>query len=107
MDALNSPGGLEFFISEKQDFLVVALLGTINKANAPLIEKCQLEVLTHSASYVVLSLHDVTQLDTGGIPALVRFQKAIRDKPAELRICFVKPEFHKILNGAGAIRPNE
>jgi anti-anti-sigma regulatory factor len=98
---------LEYFISEKQSFLVISLLGTVTKATIPAIDRCRDEALKSKASNVVISLHDVNTVEISGVPALIRLQKAMRDKPAELRLAFLKPSTAKSLLEAGAVRPDE
>jgi len=102
-----SSGKLEYFISEKNDFLVVSFLGAMTKLTAPIIEKCIAEVITASAKKTVLNFHDVIQIEPGAIAPLVRLQKAVREKPGDLRLCFIKPVFLQYLHEAGAIRPAE
>ncbi len=104
---LNNPQSLEYFVSEKQAFLVVSFLGSMTKLTSRVLEKCQSEILQSEAKRFVLSFHDVTQLEPSAIPFLVRMQKALRDKGAEIRVCFLKPEFKKLLIEAAAVRTPE
>jgi anti-anti-sigma regulatory factor len=105
---LSHQGKLVYFLSEKNDFLVVSFVGFMNKTTAKAIEVCHEEVLKARARFVVLSFHDIQQLEPGAVPALVRLQRMIREKPGgEVRICFLHPSFQKFLQDSGAIRPNE
>lgn len=102
-----TPSKLQYFLSEKNDYLVVSFVGAMNKLTAPDIEKCLEEVLPKNARKFVLNFHDVIQVEPGAIAPLVRFQKAMRDKPGEVRVCFLKPTFQRYLIDSGAIRPAE
>jgi hypothetical protein len=97
---------LEYFISRKEDFLVVSLRGTLTKATIPTLDECQAQVAQSGARHVVISMHDVETLEIGGVPGLIRLQKAIRDR-AQLRLCFLRAEHGAMLADAGAIRPAE
>ncbi len=99
---------LEYFVSEKNDYLVVSLLGTLAKNTMVTLEKVQMEISKSSARQVVLNLHDLTRVEVGGIPGIVRLQKLIRDRPnSHLRLCFLRPDIYKSLAEAGAVRPAE
>jgi anti-anti-sigma regulatory factor len=98
---------LDYFVSEKSGFLVLSFLGAITKSTLVVFEKAQLDVRKSEATNIVLNFHDITKLDVSGIPGLVKLQKMIRERPAELRICFLRPDFKKMLLEGGAVRPNE
>jgi anti-anti-sigma regulatory factor len=98
---------LEYFISEKNGYLVLSMVGSITKATLGVFERAQMELRKCEAQYIVLNFHDITRLDISGVPALVRLQKSLRERPAELRICFLKPDFLRMLVEAGAVRPPE
>ncbi len=97
---------LEFFVSEKLPFLVVSLKGALTKGNAEKIDSCFEAVRTTKARAVVLSLHDVHEMDLGGIPPFTRLQAEIRKK-AELRVCFIKANHYEMLTSKAAIRESE
>ncbi len=101
------PPKLDYFISIKQDFLVVSFIGSMNKNTAAVIEKCREEVIASPARFVVLNFHDVIQLEPGAVPSIVRLELAVREKPGELQLCFLHPHFLKFLHDSGAIRPSE
>src|SRR5262245_23814090 len=88
---------LEYFISEKNGYLVLSLLGSITKSTLGVFERAQMELKKSEAQNVVLNFHDISRLDISGIPALVRLQKSIRERPSDLRICFLKPDFKRLL----------
>jgi anti-anti-sigma factor len=98
---------LEYFLSEKQQFLVVSLVGSLTKSTQAEIQKCEDAILASAAKYIVLNFHDLKEMDLTGIRPLVQLQKRIREKPAQMRLCFVKTEIFNILDGAAAIRPQE
>jgi anti-anti-sigma regulatory factor len=99
---------LEFFVSEKNHFLVISLLGTLTKTTLPVLEKIQDELAQRDAKLIVLNCYDLHRVEVGGVPGIVRLQKMIRDRPStHLRICFLKPDISKFLMESGAVRPNE
>lgn len=108
MSAAETPGiDLSYLISEKGPLLVISLVGPMTKPQEGVLAKCQEAIAASPTKLTIISFHDVTTMDYQGIAAFVRLQKAVRDKPSALRICFVKPEFKKLLDERGAIRPNE
>src|SRR4051812_36730022 len=98
---------LEYFISEKNGYLVLSFVGDLTKATIGVCEKALLEISRLKPRFIVLNFHDLTRLDVSGIPTLVRMQKSLRERPAELRLCFMKPDIRKMMTEAGALRPAE
>src|SRR5690242_14895253 len=98
---------LEYLISMKGDYLVVSLSGWITKSTAQEIEKCQAEISKNNVKFVVLNFKGVDRIDIGGVPALIRMQKSVRDLKRELRICCISPDVEKSLLETGAGRVNE
>jgi anti-anti-sigma regulatory factor len=98
---------LEYFISEKGSFLVLSLMGPLTKNSKGTLDKCKSEVLQSQTKNVIISLHDVPYTDPGAVPPLVQLQMAIRQKPAQLRVCFVRPDLQKFLLEKAAIRNEE
>jgi anti-anti-sigma regulatory factor len=99
--------GFECFYAEKNEYLVVSLVGPLTKGNLGALEGFQAKINESAAHYVVFSFHDVKDLDLAGIGALAKMQKIVRAKPADLRICFLSEQFKKLLLKNGAIRQDE
>lgn len=100
---------LQYFISSKEQFLVISFLGRMTKSTNAIFEACQGEIASAKAQYVVLSFHDVTHVERPVIPSLVKLQKFIRDKAPdiELRVCHLKPDLGAMLVDSGAVRREE
>ena len=100
---------LQYFVSSKEQFLVISFLGRMTKSTNAVFDACQNEIASTQAQYVVLSFHDVTNVERPVIPSLVKLQKFIRDKAPdiELRVCHLKPDLGTMLIDSGAIRREE
>ena len=97
----------EYFLSEKQQFLVVSLVGTLTKATHGEIQKCEEAILASSAKCIVLNFHEFKGMDLTGIRPLAQLQKCIREKPAQLRLCFVNTDIYSMMDRVGAVRAQE
>lgn len=106
-DSAEPVSQLEYFISEKNGFAVLSFLGPITKSHAPVVERSTEDLLSCESRRIVLSFHDVTDIDMAGIAALTRMQLLVRKKPADLRLCFLRPELKRMLEERGAIRTAE
>jgi|GEM_PF-1829905 len=103
----NGRSPLNFQISAQNSMVVVSFSGALINSNLGVIERCVVEVLGSKATSVVLNFRKVTKLDFPAISQLIRFQHAIREKPAKLRLCFLSSDFLRILEDRGAIRKDE
>jgi anti-anti-sigma regulatory factor len=98
---------LTYFIAEKHGILVVSLVGAISKASEEVLKKCVDEIEKSQARSVVLNFLGVDRVEKPGIPEFTRLQLLVRRKPAELRVCFLRPTVAAFLNDAGVLRPTE
>jgi anti-anti-sigma factor len=99
---------LQFFVSEKNSVLVVSIAGRLHKKSEAVLEECKAEIVNRRPRFVILYLRELAdRVDINALPALVRLQKAVRDLPAELKICGVHPEFKKLLEQKGLLRLGE
>lgn len=98
----------EYFISEKNGFLVASLIGTIGAHVEEKLRELQ-ESLAHrpEAKKVAINFRDVSSISKECIPLIAMMQKTVRDKNASLRVCGLKPELKEQLDKAGILRPNE
>ena len=97
---------LQYFISEKDSFLVVSFVGPISRETIPVLEKCKAEIAQSAAKKIVINFRDVTDVGLHGIGPLIQLQKVCRDKGG-YRICSVRPDLKKFLDEKGAIRGDE
>ena len=98
----------EYFISEKNGFVVASLIGTIGaNVEAKLRELQESLAQRQEAKRVAINLRDVSSISKDCIPLLAMMQKTVRDKNASLRVCGLKPEIKEQLEKAGILRPNE
>ena len=98
---------LEYFISEKGDFLVVSFVGIMTKNTITVLEECLSEVEKSESKSVVLNFHDVTELTRSTHRILSQIQAAIRKKRGKIRICFINPKYKKELIDLVIIREGE
>ncbi len=103
----NDRKSLEFFISEKAQFIVISLSGPLDQTADETLARCQAEALAYSGSLFVLNMRAVEQIDSRAIPPLVRLQKALREKPGILRVCFLSKELKDRLLEKAALREAE
>lgn len=95
------------FISEKNGFVVVSLVGLLEEQTLARFEECVADVQKLEYARLVINFRDVTGLTSDCIPAVARLQKSARDRQAELRLCGVRPELKEKLHRAGILRPHE
>lgn len=105
---------LAWFISEtllpvqEGTIVVVNWIGLLAKQNLRRVEECTQEIANSDATWVLLSFRDVQpHLDLSLVPALERFQRVVRAKPAELRLCSVHPILRGLMTTQGLVRPEE
>ncbi|MEK6578818.1 MAG: STAS domain-containing protein [Bdellovibrionota bacterium] len=104
----SNPGILTYFLSSKKSILIISLVGPITRAGSAVLEKCIVEVSKTDAQFVVINFRDVSkEIDRHAYPALVRLQKIVRDRHAELKLSGMHPDLVELLGESGLIRGNE
>lgn len=100
---------LTYFIAEKGSVLVVSFVGSLNRESPLVLEKCLGEILAKpAADAVILHFREVPDQLCGSIlPTFARLQKAIRAKPAQLRLSGLRPTPKKFLIDQGLVRLEE
>lgn len=98
---------LDWFISENGKYLVISFVGSILETTGKRLQECEDEINRRSATRIVLNFFNVDEMSRGAIRPLARLEKIIRDKPANLRLCFLKPDHEKLLIWEGVARPDE
>lgn len=101
------PFEFQYFISEKNGFVVASLVGLIEASSVERFEQLTQEILKVDFSKLVLNFRDVSGLSPELIPVFAKLQKQARDKQVNLRICGLRPEIKDRLNRAGILRPHE
>lgn len=98
----------DYFISEKNEFLVVSFLGKIDNNCLDKLSNLKQEILSkEQVKFVVLNFRDSIDIVGEAIQAFTHFQKDIRAKPAELRVCGLNPNIKDKLIRLGLLRGNE
>lgn len=103
----NDPFEFQYFISEKNGFVVASLIGLIEVDALPRFEQLAADIFKSEFSKLVINFRDVSGLSPELIPHFARLQKQAREKQADLRICGLKPEIKDRLHRAGVLRPHE
>lgn len=101
------PFEFQYFISEKNGFVVASLIGLIEIGGLERFEKLAEDIFKNEFSKLVLNFRDVSGISNDLIPHFAKLQKTAREKQAELRICGLKPEIKERLSRAGVLRPHE
>jgi anti-anti-sigma regulatory factor len=103
----NDPFAFQYFISEKNGFVVASLVGFLEASSVERFEQLSLDIFKSEFTKLVINFRDVSTLAPEMIPVFARLQKSARDKHAHLRICGLKPDIKERLNKAGILRPHE
>ncbi|WII71510.1 STAS domain-containing protein [Bdellovibrio sp. 22V] len=91
--------------NQKNNMLVISLIGEITPQVIPSLEACRQELLAKSeVSRVVLYFQDVETISMDAIPILAQIQREIRSKPADLRLCSLKESLREKLVRMGVVR---
>lgn len=98
---------LQYTLAQKGALTIASFNGSIIRKNLEVLEKCKQELLKQQSKFIILSFQNVDDLDLFSVPALAQFQKAMRDKPAVLRICLIRHDFRELLEGRGAMKKSE
>ena len=98
---------LSFHLAEKNDILVVSLIGAICKATEEIMRRCTEEIERSQARSVVLNFLGVENVEKAGLTELAKVQVLVRRKPSALRICFMRPAVAAVLKDSGVLRPEE
>ena len=101
------PFEFQYFISEKNGFVVASLVGMMENGALERFEQLAQDIFKNDFSKLVLNFRDVSGISTELIPHFAKLQKSAREKQAELRICGLKPEIRERLSKAGILRPHE
>ncbi len=105
--AQQAPFDFQYFISEKNGFVVASLVGLLEGTSAERFDELTQDVLKANFSRLVINLRDVSAFSSDLIPHFAKLQKHAREKNAEIRICGLKPDIKERLNRAGILRPHE
>jgi anti-anti-sigma regulatory factor len=101
------PFEFQYFISEKNGFVVASLVGLVEINAIERFEQLANDILKSEFTKLVLNFRDVGGFSPELIPHFARLQKMAREKRADLRICGLKPEIKDRLHRAGVLRPHE
>lgn len=99
---------LTYFLAEKNNILVVHLIGPLIHKNMHVLESCGKEIGSRKAKAVIVNFRDVAAgMDRSMVPVLAKIQKQIRVMPAALRMSSLHPDLNHFLEVQGLIRSEE
>jgi hypothetical protein len=99
---------LRYFISEKSSILVVSLVGPLTRQNISVLEACWAEIPRRTFQYAVLLLQEVSgSIERPVFPHLIRLQKTLRERPAEIRVSGLSAQQLAFLIEQGVLRSSE
>lgn len=96
-----------YFISEKSPILIVTLGGKILRSTNQILDQCFTDVSTKDFSWAVLNFQGVSEIDLPSITHLAKFQKMIRNKPAQLKVCSLAHSLEQLLREQCLLRTEE
>lgn len=102
-----NPVRLQYFISEKNGTAVISLIGEINSKTVHILEECLHDIHRIHAENIVLNMHDIYEIDDRVVKVFAQLQACIRENPAALRVCFLRPDIKDMLLAFNAIKPAE
>ncbi len=97
----------QYFISEKNGFLVASLVGLLDQSSLPKFEELSTEISRADFKKFILNFRDVSGVTTESFQAIALLQKMVRARDADLRICGLRPDVKDRLHKAGILRPHE
>ncbi|MBF0312806.1 MAG: anti-sigma factor antagonist [Oligoflexia bacterium] len=91
---------LEYTILEKGHHLVVNFRGVMSERTNHVINECQKEINSRNTAdkFVILNFDSVVSLDDEVVGSIRGLQSAIRRRPAQIRVCCIRPEWKKIFS---------
>ena len=106
---MSQPSAFDFqyFISEKNGFVVASLVGLLDQRCLAKFEELNIELSNSEFRKLIINFRDVTGVTAESIPVVALLQKMVRAREAELRLCGLKPEVKERLFKAGILRPHE
>jgi anti-anti-sigma regulatory factor len=104
----NPSSELVYFLAEKNLCLIVSLIGTLGRKNVTVLESCIGDLEKSHAKWIIVNFRDVLPfIDEPMYAELAMLQKAIRMKPAALKLCSLHPRLRTLLIDRGVIRLDE
>ncbi|WP_415062137.1 STAS domain-containing protein [Bdellovibrio sp.] len=95
----------QYSFNQKNNMLVVSLVGQITAQVLPALEACRQELLSkREVRCVVLYFQDVESISMDAIPLIAQMQREIRLKPADLRLCALPLGLREKLVRMGVVR---
>ena len=97
-----SPGGnMEIKRESQGDVAILRLAGRIDTSNAPLLEEELDRVISSGSRKVLLVMHDVSYISSGGLRVLLITAKKLKGPEDRFGLSRVSPEVYKILKLSG------
>lgn len=103
------PGSeFQYFVSARNALMVISLIGKMDHHSIEPLKELEREVLhCKKITVVIFNLRDIENISVDAIPFLAKFQRDIRNMPAEVRLCGIKPELKTKLLNQGVVRTVE
>ncbi len=102
---MDDPKSICYTLTEKSNMLVVSFNSDLNSELAASLDVCREEILKKAhIQNVVLFFQSVDSMSSDVISLLTQMQREIRSKPAELRVCALRPNLKEKLIKMGIVR---
>jgi anti-anti-sigma regulatory factor len=88
-----SEKSFKYFVSRRNAFLVVSLVGAMVDKFLADLEQCKKEVLgQNDVRALVLNFAEVSEIGNDAIPLLAQLQAAMRSRGVQLRLTALQPD---------------
>jgi anti-anti-sigma regulatory factor len=105
---MSDPVEFKYFTATKGIYMVISLVGSMKgKRTDPLTELEHEIMMNSSATVFIFNFRDVEDISGEAIFFMAQVQKSIRARPAEVRLCGVKPNLKSKLLNQGLVRTSE
>lgn len=98
---------LTIHFAEKSGLLVLTFIGRLVRETRDELDKCLEQLQEIKPLHAIILMQGVTEIDRSVLSRFALIQKAIRDKPAELRVCSLSSRLRLYLEREGVIRTSE
>jgi anti-anti-sigma regulatory factor len=99
---------LNYFFAEKNNCLVISLVGSLSVDQQSILEECAKEMEASSAKWIIINFRDVScHAHKQTLECLRQLQNRVRMKPATLKLSSIHPELKKMLLALEIVRAEE
>src|SRR3989338_6152839 len=97
---------LSYFLNRKRSTCVVTFKGSMSALDEEMLVRCQKEILSEPAKYIVLNLQGLSGIEPDLTRHLTLFQQVLRAE-STLIICEILPDVAAFLRPEGVVREAE